>query len=308
MNVKVTLGLCVKNSEKIVKTALDSVVKQDFPYKLMELVVIDDGSTDKTLTFVRDYVSKINIKTVILSSGGNGLGASRQIAVDNAEGDYIVWIDDDLVLEKNFIRNHVEFMEKNPSVGAARANQILTKGTLVDTLEFMTKETLVDTLESISRTQGKNPHIIGTGGSIFRLKAIKEIGGFDINIKGAGEDIDISQRMKKSGWTLSRNSSSEFYEKYPPTTWKALWNRHFWYGYGDHFLFHKYKAQMLPLRDFPPFAQLIGFKMSCKIYQVTCKKKVFLLALHHFFKSIASFLGFIRAHLDGYGHITSSGV
>lgn len=295
MGVKVTVGLCIKNSEKMVKTAVESVVKQDFPHKLMKLVVVDDGSTDKTLSVMRNFVSKIDIKTVVLSSGGKGLGASRQIVVDYAEGDYIVWVDEDIVLKKDFIRKHVEFMKKNPSVGAARANQIPTR------------KTLVDTLESISQLPA-NPksETIGTGGSIFRLKAIKQVGDFDINIKGAGEDQDISHRIKEAGWALSRNNSSEFYHKHPPTTWSAVWDRHFWYGYGRHFRFHKYKIQMLLWEHFPPFALVIGFKNSCRIFEVTHKKKVFFLAPFYFFRSIASSLGFIRAHLDGYGHITSN--
>jgi len=295
MGVKVTVGVCVRNSERMVKAALDSIVKQDFPHKLMKLVIVDDGSTDKTLSMVRNFVSKIDIKTVVFSSGGKGLGVSRQIVVDHAEGDYILWVDDDLVLKKDFIRNHVDFMEKNTNVGAARANQIPTGKTLVDTLESI-GQLLVN----------PNPGKIATGGSILRLKAVKQIGGFDVDIKGAGEDQDISHRMKESGWVLRGNSSSEFYHKHPPTTWRALWDRHFWYGYGRHFLFHKYKIQMLPWENFPAFALVIGFRNSCRIYEITHKKKVFLLSFYHFFRSIASSIGFIRAHLDGYGHITSS--
>jgi glycosyltransferase involved in cell wall biosynthesis len=295
MSVKVTVGVCVKNSEKMVKTALHSVVKQDFPHKLMRLVVVDDGSTDETLSVVRDFTSKMDIKTVVFSSGEKGPGASRQIVVDNAEGDYIVWVDDDIILKKNFIRKHVEFMEKNPSVGAASANQIPTR------------KSLVDTLESIGQLlPNPNPETIGTGGSIFRLKAIKQIGGFDINIKGAGEDQDISQRIKESGWALSRNSSSEFYHKHPPTTWRTLWDRHLWYGYGRHFRFHKYKRKNLLWEPFPHFALVIGFKNSCRIYEITHEKRTFFLAPFYFFRSIADCLGFIRAHLDGYGHIASN--
>lgn len=297
MNVKVTVGVCVKNLEKEVKAALESVVKQDFPHKLMKLVVVDDGSTDKTSLVVRDFVSKIDIKTVVFSNGWKGLGASRQIVVDNAEGDYIVWVDGDCVLKEDFIRNHIEFMEKNPNVGAARTQLIPTEKTLVDTLES-SGHLLVN-----ARAQLKT---IGTGGTIFRLKAIKQVGGFDTNIRGAGEDQDISYRMKKSGWALCRNSSSELYHTGVPKTWKELWDRHFWYGYGRHFLFHKYKVQMLSWELFPPCALVIGFKTSFRIYEITRKKRVFLLAVHYFFRSIASCLGFVRAHLDGYGHIVSN--
>ena len=124
MDSKVTVGVCVKNTEELIRRALGSIVEQDFPHEAIKLIIIDDGSKDKTLSIVRDCVSEIDIETIVCSSGGKGLGFSRQIVVDNAQGDYIVWVDGDMVLTKSFIRKHVEVMEKNPSTGAACGNVI----------------------------------------------------------------------------------------------------------------------------------------------------------------------------------------
>jgi len=296
MNIKLTIGVCVKNSEDGVKVALRSIAKQDFPHKLMKLIVVDDGSEDDTLFIVKGFISKIDIKIVVYSSGGKGLGASRQIVVERAMGDYIVWIDADLMLRTNFIRKHVEFMEKNPSIGAASPKRIASG-----------KRTIVSILESMNALLvNPNPKAIGTGGAIFRIKALRQIGGFDINIKGAGEDQDVSHRIRMSGWQLSRNSSSELYHTMKGT-WKSLWDRHFWYGYGTHFLFHKYKMQMSPWEHLPPIALVIGFKNSRQIYDLTHEKKFFVLApLYYLFRSIARSCGFIRAHLACYGHTVSN--
>jgi len=291
--VKVSIGVCTKNSQENIEATLESIDKQCFTHNALKLIVVDDGSTDKTLSVVESFISHMDIENVLCSSGGKGLGLARQLVVDNAGGDYIIWVDDDMILKKDFVQKHIEFMERNPDVGGAFPRQILDENTLVSWMESIN-----------SMLSNPNPKAIGTGGSIFRVEAIREVGGFDPFIKGAGEDQDISFRMRKVGWRLSRNSSAELYHE-AIDTWKSLWHRHFWYGYGLHLLFHKF--QVSPWRHFPPFSLWMGFRSSCSAYKAThtrTQKSIFLLLpIYYFFRSIASLFGFISSHLKGYGHV-----
>jgi glycosyltransferase involved in cell wall biosynthesis len=292
MNEKVTLGLCVKNGAKVVKTAFDSISIQDYPHELLKLIIVDDCSSDNTLSLALEFAQKTDIKTFVTRSKGKGLGAARQIVVDNAEGDYIVWVDDDLVLPKDFIRKHVEFMEKNPNVGAAKS--------IIN--EFSTKPAIriVDFAYLLPDPQPLNQ--LGVGGAIFRLKALESVGGFDVRIKGAGEDLDVTRRIRMSGWTLATNNSTAIHAKYPLVTLKAFWKQNWWYGYGNHYFFHKFKDQQFLLQLFPPYFILGGFKTAIMIYRLTGLKKVFVFVFFDSFGMIARSLGFARANLDGYGH------
>ena len=293
MKTKVSIGLCVKNGAKIVKTAFDSISIQDYPHEFIKLVIVDDGSSDNTLLLAMKFAQETDIPTFVTSSKGKGLGATRQIAIDNAEGDYIVWVDDDLVLMKDYVRNQVEFMEKNPNVGAVAGvyNKFSTQN-VYDILDFAC---LIPSKQPLNQ--------IGTGGSIFRLKALEKVGGFDARIKGAGEDLDVSRRIKGSGWALVLNNSARYYQKYSPATAKAFWKKFFGSGYGNHFLFHKYRDRQFLIQYFPPFALLVGLKMSSIIYRVTNSKKMFVFLILYYLSMIAGSLGFKRAHLDGYGHV-----
>jgi glycosyltransferase involved in cell wall biosynthesis len=111
---KVTMGLCLKNSGKTVQTALDSVSRQDYPHDAMKVVIVDEDENGDALPFLTDFTKKTDIKTSLFIVHNKGLGASRQMVIDNAEGDYVVWVDDDFVLNPDFVRKHVEFMEKQP--------------------------------------------------------------------------------------------------------------------------------------------------------------------------------------------------
>ena len=292
MDFKVTVGLCIKHSGKRVLTALDSISRQNYPHKAMKIVIVDEDEPNGVPPTLKNFFKKTDIKTSIVLVKNKGLGASRQIAIDNAEGDYIVWVDDDFVLKDDFVTKHVEFMEKNPLLAAATANETPIRTTFLSLFEVY--------LITLSKM---NTETVPLGGfEIFRLKAINQIGGFDLKIRGASEDQDISIRLKNAGWKLAVNNAAEYYRRYRPATWKALWSKNFWYGYGRHFLYHKHKNQASRWELFFPVAFWTGFKQSLKLYKINHEKKVFLLAPFYFFMNAAGFVGFFCADLDGYGH------
>lgn len=134
-NIKVTIGLCVKNAAATVGQAVDSILNQDFPRELMELIVVDGCSDDGTLDIVKSRLKNSGIEARIFCES-EGLGRARQIVVDNAQSDYIIWVDSDMILSKDFVSKQVMFMEKNPEVGIAKGKYGIQNGNnLVATLE-----------------------------------------------------------------------------------------------------------------------------------------------------------------------------
>ena len=64
-NIKITIGMCVKDCESTIKEAIESVLDQDFAHDFMELVVVDGYSRDKTLRILRDSLKKTGVETKI---------------------------------------------------------------------------------------------------------------------------------------------------------------------------------------------------------------------------------------------------
>ncbi|MEM3081556.1 MAG: glycosyltransferase family A protein [Nitrososphaerota archaeon] len=121
-HVKVTLGLCVKNNEKTISTTLQSICNQSYPFYCTELVVVDGMSRDNTLSIIRDYLeSNAKFEYMILSDEGKGLAYARQMVLDNSNSGFIVWVDGDHILPKNYVQRQIDFMLKNPELGAAEA-------------------------------------------------------------------------------------------------------------------------------------------------------------------------------------------
>jgi cellulose synthase/poly-beta-1,6-N-acetylglucosamine synthase-like glycosyltransferase len=293
MTSKVTIGLCLKNSGKCVETALDSIERQDFPHADLSLIIVDeDEKNSNTIKLLKNYANRTDVKTIVLTVHNIGLGASRQIVVDAAEGDYLVWVDDDFVLKHDFISKHVQFMERNSQIAGALAHELVDRNKKFSVVLYVNYAKILNELNEAGSPMG--------GFEIFRLSALRQIGGFDTKIKGAAEDRDVSIRLKNAGWRLSNNNSAEYYRKCLPGTWKSLWRKRFWYGYGLHFLFHKYATERYRLELFFPATLWLGFKDSLKIYRVVSEKKVFLLSIYYLYINTAAFFGFFKADKDGY--------
>lgn len=117
MKPTVTIGMCVRNCQNMLPKALESIDAQDFPHEKMQLIIVDDGSTDQTPKIADSFASKTNISAKVFKTGWQGLGKGRNLILNNAEGKYITWVDSDEIITKSYIRKQVEFMEKNPKVG-----------------------------------------------------------------------------------------------------------------------------------------------------------------------------------------------
>ena len=82
------------NTEKYIVRCLDSVMEQVFLN--YEIIVVNDGSTDQTKALVDEYAEKYReTKILIISQSNQGLSASRNTGLENATGEYVIWLDSD---------------------------------------------------------------------------------------------------------------------------------------------------------------------------------------------------------------------
>jgi len=297
MKTLVTVGICVKNCENYIEEAIDSILRQEFPRELMEFIVVDGYSKDKTVQIIESILSGSNVKSRIFFEN-KGLGFARQIVVDHAEGDFILWVDGDMMLSTDYLRKLVDFISKNPEVGIVKGKQALQPG-----------KNLLATLEAYSRAAGRMVNYqsekgrfkaLGTAGALCRTRALRDAGGFDKSLRGYNEDWDIEIRVRAKGWSL--HTIDAFYLDYErrKISWNDLWNRYWLRGYYTHYFLHKNKGMLKHYRTFPPAAFLGGLLHAFALFKKTCQKTVFLLPFQYVFKMTAWYVGFIKSHMDSY--------
>lgn len=108
IETKVSIIVPVYNGEQYLEQCLNSICKQT--YRNLEVLVIDDGSKDNSLTIIKQFVN-LDDRIKVISTENNGQAIARKIALEQASGEYIGFIDADDWVEPMFIRELVDGIE-----------------------------------------------------------------------------------------------------------------------------------------------------------------------------------------------------
>jgi glycosyltransferase involved in cell wall biosynthesis len=287
--------MIVKDSEETVKQTLESIASQTYPHDLLEIIIVDGGSKDKTLSIIDETMhdSTADIPMSIYSDDGRGLGYARQMVIIHAKGDYVLWVDSDATIQNDYASSLVEFVESHPQCAGARGIQ-----------EVSNKVGLLARLESLSLVlERTSRHIYDTNGQIVRVQAVKQVGGFDTHIRGAGEDVDLVLRMERAGWKFSVIEKTELYHTICP--WRQFFQKRVRSGYGYHYRLHNRTVVKVLWDQMFPITLLVGLNDARSAYRLTRQKASFLLPFWYCIRSIPWFIGFGKSHIDGYGHRVS---
>jgi glycosyltransferase involved in cell wall biosynthesis len=293
MSPRITIGICARNCEAYIRETIESVEDQDFPHELMELIFVDDGSEDRTSAIINEQTHSIDTSLKIFHTEWKGIGHARNIVIENARAEYVLWVDGDMVLSRGFVKESVEFMDSHPEVAIAKGKQALRPGgNWLATVETYARAAsrMLDYESDAARSKS-----LGTGGAIQRINVLRQVGGFDENLRGYAEDFDLEIRVRDKGYLLSTiDSEFQDYER-RGLTWKILWSKYWLRGYYSYYFSHKNKGIIKHHRMFPPAAFVAGLLHAPKLYRLTHQKVVFLVPIENMFKIFAWYCGFLKS-------------
>ena len=102
MGYKISIIVPVYNVEDYLRNTLDSIVSQSFGLENLEVVLVDDKSTDGSADIIREYVDKYdNFKGIFFDEGSGFPGKPRNVGLEHATAEYIMFLDSDDWLEEN---------------------------------------------------------------------------------------------------------------------------------------------------------------------------------------------------------------
>ena len=108
--MKISIIVPVYNAEKYIEKCINSIIKQT--YKNIEIIVINDGSTDET----KEKLKKIqDSRVIIINKENTGVSDSRNIGIEVSKGDYIMFVDADDYLEETAIEKMVQTINELPA-------------------------------------------------------------------------------------------------------------------------------------------------------------------------------------------------
>ena len=109
---KITILVAVYNTEKYLRECLDSLINQT--YKNLQIICIDDASTDGSLDILHEYTQKDNRILVLQNEINSGQSKTRNHGLKYADGDYITFVDSDDFIAPDTFENIINVFNNNP--------------------------------------------------------------------------------------------------------------------------------------------------------------------------------------------------
>jgi len=204
-----------KNEERNISFCLDALQSLQFPREEFEIIVVDNGSTDSTVSIVQNYGIRVFIQPQLSLSGLRNFGAGV------AKGDNLVFLDADCIPDANWL--------KIAALTLADANIGCTGSTPVAPAHG----TWVERVWSSFRTRRTNKcsaSWINSSNFFVRKKLFDKVGGFNDRVKTC-EDVDICMRLAET-CTLIFDPTVKVVHLGEPKTIREFLHKEIWRGKG----------------------------------------------------------------------------
>jgi cellulose synthase/poly-beta-1,6-N-acetylglucosamine synthase-like glycosyltransferase/peptidoglycan/xylan/chitin deacetylase (PgdA/CDA1 family) len=214
------------NEKECIANTLESLARSTHP---IEVVVVDDGSTDGTSGIARAAADRLGMRNVrIVRQENAGKPAALNNGVRSARHDIVVMMDGDTVFEPDTVRQLVQPFA-DPRVGAVAGNaKVGNRDTLIGAwqhIEYVMGFNLDRRMYDLLRCMPTIPGAIGA----FRREAVLEVGGMSEDT--LAEDTDITIALHRAGWQVVYQEHARAWTEAPGSL-KQLWSQRYRWSYG----------------------------------------------------------------------------
>ena len=214
------------NEGKNIIATLESLTKLNYQKNKLEIIVVNDGSTDNTNDIVADFIDKnrySNIKLINKKNGGKGSALNDGLAI--AKGEFFVCLDADSIVTKDaLVKILPHFTEESiavvlPLLKVAKPKNLWQKMQWLEYIINLFYKRLISRLNCV--------HVAPGPFSVYRRDVLKRIGGFDEN--NITEDLEITLRLQSKNYKIVQLLDAEVFTLAPKTFKELYKQRKRWY-------------------------------------------------------------------------------
>lgn len=114
-NKRFTIGIAAYNAEAFISEGLESIANQQFDLSKVEVLIVDDCSTDKTIEIIEPYQRTLDLRLIKLPENSGGPGKPRNTVIKEAQGEFILFLDADDYLHPDLLRDAETMIENHQS-------------------------------------------------------------------------------------------------------------------------------------------------------------------------------------------------
>ena len=225
-----SLVICTRNRAAQLAQTLETVSAIRSQLK-WELIVVDNGSTDRTSAVVAEYAAACNHPVQMIMEPGRGVSCAKNAGWQSARSGIIVCIDDDCYPEKDYLDSIFDCFANDPRLGFAGGRILLHDPT-------DRRITIQEHLEPFSFAPGSfiPAGAIHGANVAYRRAALIEVGGFDPWFGGgacySGEEVELMARISAAGWYGAYDPKPLVYHHHGRKTANDEWRLRRWYDRG----------------------------------------------------------------------------
>jgi cellulose synthase/poly-beta-1,6-N-acetylglucosamine synthase-like glycosyltransferase len=235
------------NEAKVISASIERILHSNWPR--LEVIVLDDGSTDATSAVVSEaYGDEPRVTLLTFPNGGKARALNRGLA--RAGGEVVVALDADTLFPPDTLPRLARWFV-DPRVGAVAGNAIvgnrLNLITRWQALEYITAQNLERRALAALGAVTVVPGAVGA----WRREALTQLGGYPADT--LAEDQDLTLAFQRAGWRVEFDSSARAYTEAPDTV-RGLLNQRFRWSFGTLQCLWKHRAGL-----FNPRRPVLGF-------------------------------------------------
>ncbi|HTV89341.1 MAG TPA: glycosyltransferase [Stellaceae bacterium] len=224
---RVSVVVCAYNAERTMEACLASL--QALHYPDYEVIVVNDGSTDRTLAIAERFPY-----CRIISQENKGLSVARNVGAAAATGEIVAYTDSDCVADPDWLSYLVSRMEDGGLAACGGPNFPPPEDSLVPSAVAVSPGGPTHVLISDEVAE----HIAGCN-MAFRRDALLALGGFDAVYRAAGDDVDICWRFQDAGYAIGFSPAAIVWH-FRRNTVKAYLNQQRGYGKAEALVYAKH--------------------------------------------------------------------
>ena len=219
----VSVVVCAYNAQTTLEECLSALERLTYPR--FEVIVIDDGSQDRTAAIARNHAS-----VKLVSTGNAGLSQARNIGLAHAAGEIVAYTDADVAVDPDWLNYLIQPFLTSEVVGVGGPNVVPPDDPWI--------------AQCVARAPGAPTHVmlddriaehIPGCNMAFRREALLAVDGFNPIFVRAGDDVDLCWRLQARGWKLGYAPSALVWHRHRPTI-RAYWRQQVGYGEGEAWL------------------------------------------------------------------------
>jgi glycosyltransferase involved in cell wall biosynthesis len=227
---RVSVVVCAYNGERTMDKCLASLEHLNYPD--YEVIVVNDGSKDRTLAISESYPN-----CRIISQENKGLSVARNVGAEAATGEIVAYTDSDCVADPDWLNYLIGTMEAKGLVACGGPNFPPPEDEMVPEAVAVSPGAPCHVLLDDEIAE----HIAGCN-MAFRRDVLLGIGGFDPIFRAAGDDVDICWRLQDSGYAIGYSAAATVWH-FRRNTVKAYIGQQKGYGKAEALVFAKHPAR-----------------------------------------------------------------